>query len=333
MLERFSPTTRAAALECLLKMRPVSVPVQRVVGQFLAAELQRDAGEPGKAANLEKVSDLCASLGSSSSREFILRLDADEPEVANIIRRGLFAFEDLLLLQPRDLARVIESSSIDILVRALVGTEVELCGRVLAVLPGRTRRMVEQELLSSSGVSSADVESARSSISASVIIKTHLESSAAPVSAIRRIVAGAIPGLAAEQVSVVGDDGVVLGGAPEVGDSVANQLWNLERAVAADIRDNIIRTLSSQFGNGNVKANVVTRLNIDKKQTNETVFNPDSRVERSVRTVKESQNSQNANGAAPVTVERNLPQDRQRPGDSRQNIEENAKREETTRPC
>ena len=68
-------------------------------------------------------------------------------------------------------------------------------------------------------------------------------------------------------------------------------------------------TLAPYLSLKNFQVSVSARLNADKVQTNETVFNPDQRVERSVRTVKEKTNSQNNAGTQPAGVQTNLPED------------------------
>ena len=57
----------------------------------------------------------------------------------------------------------------------------------------------------------------------------------------------------------------------------------LEKTVSREILDNVRKTLTPYLGLRNFQISVAARLNTDKKQTNETIFNPDSRVERSVR--------------------------------------------------
>jgi len=54
---------------------------------------------------------------------------------------------------------------------------------------------------------------------------------------------------------------------------------------------------------------VAARLNTDRRQINETEFDPESRVERSVRIVKETGSSQNQANRTPVGVEQNLPEE------------------------
>ena len=80
----------------------------------------------------------------------------------------------------------------------------------------------------------------------------------------------------------------------------------------------------------NFQISVRARINTDRKQTSETIYDPDSRVERSVRTVKENSVSQNNSAPAGLSAERNIPQDRSPSGDGKQSNDENKKSEETT---
>ena len=66
-------------------------------------------------------------------------------------------------------------------------------------------------------------------------------------------------------------------------------------------------TLGPYLGAKNFEVSVAALLNADKVQTNETVYNPDQRVERSVRTVTDKANSQNNAGSQAAGVQTNLP--------------------------
>ena len=85
------------------------------------------------------------------------------------------------------------------------------------------------------------------------------------------------------------------------------------------------------LGAGNFEASVSTRLNLDKKQISETAFDPESKVERSTKTVKESGSSQNSNSKWNVSVEQNIPggdNSTNKPND--QSRRSNEKKEEIT---
>ena len=170
---------------------------------------------------------------------------------------------------------------------------------------------------------------ARQPPSASVIIRTELPSDNASASAIRHLVAAAIPGLTMDQVTVINSDGTVLTAPDEGSEAGPNRMRALEKIVAQDARDQISRTLTPFLGLKNFQVSVSARVNTDKKQTNETIFNPESRVERSVRVTKENQVSQNSVNQAATSVDRNLPQAKGN-SDGRQSNEENQKREELT---
>ncbi len=144
--------------------------------------------------------------------------------------------------------------------------------------------------------------------SASVVIRT--ETSEAPsAGAIRQIVAAAVPGMKPDNVAVLSTDGTILAAGGESAGAASGKMLDLEKQVSKEITENIRKTLTPMLGIGNFEASVSTRLNLDKKETNETAFDPESKVERSTRTVKETSNSQNSNTKWNVSVEQNIPND------------------------
>jgi len=165
---------------------------------------------------------------------------------------------------------------------------------------------------------------------ASVVIRTDAPEDGASAKAIRHLVSSSVPGLQIEGVTVLNTDGVLLGSGKDLADSAPAGELSLEKTVSQEITDNIRKTLMPYFGLRNFQISVATQLNVDKKQTNETIFNPESKVERSVRVVKQNQTSQNSTSQAPASVGTNLPADAPRPEDGKQSNEENQKREEIT---
>ncbi len=168
--------------------------------------------------------------------------------------------------------------------------------------------------------------------SASVVIRTESPDDSKAAHAIRHLVAASIPGMTVEQVTVLNTDGMLLTTAEgDENDAVPGKTLTLEKTVAKDIQDNIRRTLTPYLRLSNFQVSVRARLNTDRKQTNETIFDPESRVERSVRVVKENSVSQN-NSTPPATgVDRNVPQqDKPASGEGKQSNDEAKKSEELT---
>lgn len=147
----------------------------------------------------------------------------------------------------------------------------------------------------------------RQAPSASVMIRLENPADRTQADAVRHIVAAAVPGLAASEVRVVSSDGQVLSAA---GDSIspgADRLVSLEKSIALDIQGNVSRTLAPHLGLENFEVSVTPRLNIDRRQTSETTYSPETRVERSVRLIKETGSSQNNGARQHVSVEQNVP--------------------------
>ena len=172
---------------------------------------------------------------------------------------------------------------------------------------------------------------ARQPPSASVMIRTDAIADARTGQAIRHLVAAAVPGMTVEEVTVLNTDGSLLSAGGEADEAAPGKMLGLEKTVAKDIGDNIRKELTPYLGLHNFQTSVVAKLNTDARQTNETTYNPDGRVERSTRVVKENATTQNATSQAPTSVTSALPADKTRAdGDTRSSNNDSSKREELT---
>jgi flagellar M-ring protein FliF len=167
--------------------------------------------------------------------------------------------------------------------------------------------------------------------SASVIIRTEGPDDSSAAQAIRHLVASSLPGMTVDQVTVLNTDGMILSSSDgEASDAIPVKTLSLEKNISKDIQDNIRRTLTPYLRLANFQVSVRARVNTDRKQTNETIYDPDSRVERSVRTVKENAQSQNNSGSQNTSVERNIPQNNASNPDAKRSADESRKSEELT---
>lgn len=166
--------------------------------------------------------------------------------------------------------------------------------------------------------------------SASVVVRTESSGSANIAQAIRHLVASAVPGLTTEKVTVLNTDGTVLATGGDPSQMASSKLAGLQQTVNREIQDNISKALTPYLGLENFEISVATDLNTDRKETSETVFNPDSKVERSVRVVRENDTSQNSQNQDPTTVQQNLPDQTVRSDGGQRSSEEKQRREELT---
>jgi len=165
--------------------------------------------------------------------------------------------------------------------------------------------------------------------SASVVIRSEVPDDVRTADAIRHLVSAAVPGMDSDKVTVLDTSGGLLASGADPANASAGQLASLEGAVSTRIQENIRKTLTPYLGLENFQVSVAAELNTDRTRIAETIFDPDSRIERSVRTVRESENAQNSSTEAPVTVEQNLPEEDVPAENGERSSEENQRREET----
>jgi flagellar M-ring protein FliF len=148
--------------------------------------------------------------------------------------------------------------------------------------------------------------------------------------AIRHLVAAAVPNMTIDQVTVLNVDGQLLASGSDSIENAPDNLLTLEKDVAREIRETVTKTWAPYLSLRNFEVSVAARLNADKTQTNETVFNPEGRAERSVRVVKKKLSSQNSAGEPPAGIESNLPKSKTSTSDTKQSKDATDKKEETT---
>jgi flagellar M-ring protein FliF len=143
--------------------------------------------------------------------------------------------------------------------------------------------------------------------SASVIIRTEMNDGKLYAAAIQQLVGAAIPGMTKDMVTVLSTDGSILASHEDSLTAAPENMVTLEKSLAKDIEQRVGMTLVPFLGLENFRISVTAKLNTDRKQTNETIYDPESRVERSVRTVKEQGEAQNNNSQSAVGVDQNIP--------------------------
>ena len=176
----------------------------------------------------------------------------------------------------------------------------------------------------------ASFRRSRQAPSASVIVRTESAGDFSSAQAIRHLVAAAVPGLTIDLVTVLNTDGTILASGGESASAAPGKMVSLEKTFSKELQDNIAKTLAPYLGLGNFEISVAARLNTDKRQTNETAYNPKSRVERSVRVVKETGSQQNSANRTAVGAEQNVPAEQQGTSGGDQSKRTNERREELT---
>ncbi|TJV06532.1 MAG: flagellar M-ring protein FliF [Mesorhizobium sp.] len=166
--------------------------------------------------------------------------------------------------------------------------------------------------------------------SASVVIRYSGIDAEKSAMSIRHLVAAAVPGLSADKVTVLDSNGNLLAAGDDPSNSSAARTLGVEQTVEAQIGDNIRRALTPYLGPDNFRASVKAEINTDTRQTEETIFDPNSRVERSVQSVRANENSNQKQASTPASVEQNLPETQATSTEGPQTSSANDRKEEIT---
>jgi flagellar M-ring protein FliF len=166
--------------------------------------------------------------------------------------------------------------------------------------------------------------------SASVVIRYSGLDAEKTAMSIRHLVAAAVPSLAADEVTVLDSSGNLLATGDDPSNTSAARTLGIEQTVETQIEENIRRALSPYLGPDNFRASVKADVNTDSRQTEETIFDPNSRVERSVQTVKSNEESNQKQASTPTSVEQNLPEAQTASTEGPQSSSQNDRKEEIT---
>ncbi len=166
--------------------------------------------------------------------------------------------------------------------------------------------------------------------SASVVIRTSGIDATRNANSIRQMVAAAVPGLSSEKVTVLDSTGILLAAGDDPNNNSANRSIGVERTVESQIQDNIHRALTPYLGPDNFRTSVNADVNTDTRQTEETIFDPESRTERSVQIIKEADKNNQNQSSTPASVEQNLPDEGAPAANGPQSSEQRERKEEIT---
>ena len=150
----------------------------------------------------------------------------------------------------------------------------------------------------------------RQQSSASVFLRLRGGLGGQQIVAVQHLVAAAVPSLEPQNVSIVDDRGNLLARGTEGADgamglSTAEEMRrNYELRLAQSLEDLLARTV----GAGKVRAQISADMDFDRVTSTEELFDPNSQVARSTQLTEETSESNEDDGADPVTVADTLPE-------------------------
>lgn len=142
--------------------------------------------------------------------------------------------------------------------------------------------------------------------SASIVVGATGQIAPAQVQALQNLVAGAVPGLKTERVTIVDQSGKLLAGGD--GDGAVGAIAAERRSQAElDIERKVRALVEGVVGAGKARVNVTADLDLSRVTTQEEKYDPDGQVVRSTQTSEENAQEGQGGGSDTVTAANNLP--------------------------
>ena len=110
----------------------------------------------------------------------------------------------------------------------------------------------------------------------------------------------------------------------------AEQKVTLEGSISRELQEKINATLTPFLGLQNFRSSVTVRLNTDEQESRVVEYDPQSRVERSVRVIKENKSANSGDSKKPVSVQENTPDQGGEEAPKASSSRRDDRREETT---
>lgn len=166
LVEKLNEELQTSVLERLATMTEVPQRLLQDVAQALSAELPVTDSESGSTAvdGVAQTAALVRRMGQKLGDALLQRLSGADETLAAEIRRAMYTFEDLKLLDARGLRSLLEAVPADRLTLALKTSSDSLKNHIFSAMSKRAAERVREDLEMLGGVRLADVEAAQQEI-------------------------------------------------------------------------------------------------------------------------------------------------------------------------
>ncbi len=173
ILQKLPHDVQSDVAKRIASMDRTSPEVLREVERVLEKKLSTLSSEDFTAAGgVDSIVGILNLVDRTSEKGIIEALEEDSPELAEEIKKKMFVFEDIVLLDDRSIQKVLREVDGQELAKALKGVDNEVCEKIYKNMSKRAASMLKEDMEYMGPVRLKDVEEAQQKI---VSIIRHLE--------------------------------------------------------------------------------------------------------------------------------------------------------------
>ncbi|MBR4373332.1 MAG: flagellar motor switch protein FliG [Treponema sp.] len=159
ILQSLNEDTQAEVAKRLANMDRTSPDVLREVERVLEKKLSTLSNEDYTAAGgIQSIVDILNVIDRASEKSIIEKLEDDSPDLAEEIKKRMFVFEDIVLLDDRSIQRVLREVDQNELAKALKNVDPEVQDKIFKNMSKRSAAMLKEEMEFMGPVRLKDVE-------------------------------------------------------------------------------------------------------------------------------------------------------------------------------
>jgi flagellar motor switch protein FliG len=151
-------------IDRLANFENVAPGVLRDVALVLEKEIKTAQVASRKIGGVKPISEMLNSMDRQKSSEILIRIEENDPEMAEEIRQNMFIFEDLIKIDDRGMQEIMKEISTDILARAMKTSSEIIKDKMFKNMSERAAEMLREDIEDMGPTRLADVEKAQNEI-------------------------------------------------------------------------------------------------------------------------------------------------------------------------
>lgn len=162
ILNSLGDEQKAPLVKHMSRMKQLPASVLEDVATALAAQLpESDATALVSVDGVAKAAELLNASSKMAATSILSNLEADDPDLAAVVRQAMFTFDDLARIDSRGMRTLLREVATDRLTIALRGAPQSVLDAVFGGLSQRAADLIKDDLENIGHVRKADVEAAR----------------------------------------------------------------------------------------------------------------------------------------------------------------------------
>jgi flagellar motor switch protein FliG len=151
-------------IDRMAKLENVSPEMLRNVAHVLESEIKTAQTTTRKMGGVKSISEILNNMDRQVSSAILVRIEENDPEMAEEIRQNMFIFEDLIKVDDKGIQKILKETSSDLLSRAMKTVSDAIKEKVFKNMSERAADMLKEDIEDMGPTRLADIEKAQNEI-------------------------------------------------------------------------------------------------------------------------------------------------------------------------